>query len=41
MHRSLGEMYVADPRFTATYDKVKVGLAQFICDATRIADERG
>ena len=29
IHRGLGEMYVADPRFTANIDKVKPGLAAY------------
>jgi DNA-binding transcriptional MerR regulator len=33
MHANLGRMYVADPRFTATYEKVHVGMAQYVCDA--------
>ena len=33
MHVKLGEMYVADPRFTATYDAVAPGLAQWFHDA--------
>ena len=33
IHRGLGEMYVADPRFTAVYDGVSPGLAQFLRDA--------
>jgi DNA-binding transcriptional MerR regulator len=33
MHRGLGDMYVADPRFTATYDEVAPGLAVFVRDA--------
>ncbi|ARE75356.1 MerR family transcriptional regulator [Streptomyces sp. NPDC059558] len=33
MHTSLGEMYVADERFTATYDAVRPGLAVFLRDA--------
>jgi DNA-binding transcriptional MerR regulator len=33
MYRNLGAMYVNDPRFTATYDKVKPGLAVFLRDA--------
>jgi DNA-binding transcriptional MerR regulator len=34
MHRGLGEMYVADPRFTATLDKQGgAGFAQFFRDA--------
>lgn len=32
-HRNLGEMYVADPRFAATYDDVEPGLAQYVRDA--------
>jgi hypothetical protein len=32
----LGEMYVADPRFTANYDKFAPGLAVFMRDAMRI-----
>ena len=33
MYRGLGQMYVDDPRFTATYDKVRPGLAVFMRDA--------
>lgn len=34
MHRGLGEMYVADPRFTATLDKAGgAGFARFLRDA--------
>jgi hypothetical protein len=33
MHRALGEMYVADPRFTVTYEKVEPGLAAYVRDA--------
>jgi DNA-binding transcriptional MerR regulator len=33
MHRGLGEMYVADPRFAATYESIAPGLAQFVRDA--------
>jgi DNA-binding transcriptional MerR regulator len=33
IHRGLGEMYVADPRFTATYDAVSSGLAPWLRDA--------
>lgn len=39
MFRGLGDMYVADPRFTATYDKVKPGLAQFKQQAMRVFAE--
>lgn len=34
MHANLGQMYISDARFTETYDKVAVGLAQYVCDAT-------
>jgi MerR family transcriptional regulator, thiopeptide resistance regulator len=44
MHVGLGRMYVADPRFTATYEKIRPGMAQYMCDAiaanaARAADE--
>ncbi|MFI5907131.1 TipAS antibiotic-recognition domain-containing protein [Dactylosporangium sp. NPDC051541] len=35
MHQGLGEMYVADPRFTANYDTGHPGLAAYIRDAIR------
>jgi DNA-binding transcriptional MerR regulator len=35
-HRSLAEMYVDDPRFTAHYDKAQPGTAVFLRDAIRI-----
>jgi DNA-binding transcriptional MerR regulator len=35
MHVNLGEMYIADSRFTATYDKVRSGLARYMRDAIR------
>ena len=30
MHRNLAEMYVADPRFTATYEEAAPGLAAYV-----------
>jgi DNA-binding transcriptional MerR regulator len=33
MHKCLAEMYIADPRFTANYDNVEPGLAQYVHDA--------
>jgi MerR family transcriptional regulator, thiopeptide resistance regulator len=33
LHRGLAHMYVADPRFTQTYDVVAPGLAQYVHDA--------
>jgi len=34
--RTTAEMYVADPRFAATYERVQPGLATFLRDAIRI-----
>jgi DNA-binding transcriptional MerR regulator len=33
LHRALGEMYVADPRFAANYERVEPGLAEYVRDA--------
>jgi DNA-binding transcriptional MerR regulator len=33
MHKNLGAMYVADPRFAANIDKTAAGLAQYLSDA--------
>lgn len=41
MHANLGRMYVADPRFKATYDKIRPGMARFVCDATQANLARG
>ena len=35
IHVGLGEMYVADPRFSATYEKIAPGLATYLLDAIR------
>ena len=35
IHLGLAEMYVADPRFAATYEKVAPGLASYLRDAIR------
>ena len=35
-HRGLGEMYVADERFKANYDKLAPGCAEFLRDAINI-----
>jgi hypothetical protein len=29
-------MYVADPRFAATYERIRLGLAVFLRDAIRV-----
>ena len=33
MHAQLGRMYVADARFSTTYEKVRARMAQYVCDA--------
>lgn len=33
MHRGLAAMYIADPRFTATYEAVAPGMAHYVHDA--------
>jgi MerR family transcriptional regulator, thiopeptide resistance regulator len=38
IHCGLGDMYVQDPRFTATYDAVEPGLARYVRDAIHAAD---
>ncbi|MCA1825285.1 MAG: MerR family transcriptional regulator [Frankia sp.] len=40
MHRGLGDMYVADPRFAAHYDEQAPGLAQFVRDAIHANADR-
>jgi DNA-binding transcriptional MerR regulator len=34
-HAALAEMYVADPRFKATFEKYRAGLAEFVAEAIR------
>jgi DNA-binding transcriptional MerR regulator len=40
MHRGLGDMYLADPRFTAHYDDRAAGLAQYVHDAIHANADR-
>ncbi|HSV67328.1 MAG TPA: MerR family transcriptional regulator [Mycobacteriales bacterium] len=40
MHRGLADMYLADPRFTAYYEKVAPGLAQWLHDAIHANADR-
>lgn len=40
MQRSLGDMYLADPRFTRTYESVRPGLAQYVRDAIHANADR-
>ena len=40
MHRGLADMYLADPRFTTTYDDREPGLAQFVHDAIHANADR-
>jgi MerR family transcriptional regulator, thiopeptide resistance regulator len=42
LQRNLGDMYVADPRFSTTYDDLEPGLARFVRDAIHAnADRHG
>jgi DNA-binding transcriptional MerR regulator len=40
MHRGLAEMYVADPRFTAHYERTAPGLARYVSQAVRANADR-
>jgi hypothetical protein len=40
MHRGLGDMYVADPRFQRNYDDRQPGLAQYVRDAIHANADR-
>ena len=35
VHQGLAQMYVADPRFTATYDAIEPGLATYVSEAVQ------
>src|SRR4051794_25576722 len=39
-HRGLADMYVADPRFTATYEDIEPGLAAYVHDAIHANADR-
>ena len=39
-HRALGDMYVQDPRFRATYEDLRPGLAQYLRDAIHANADR-
>ncbi|MEO6143414.1 MAG: MerR family transcriptional regulator [Dermatophilaceae bacterium] len=39
-HRGLGDMYIADPRFTKTYEDIKAGMAQYVRDAIHANADR-
>ena len=39
-HRGLGDMYVADPRFTKTYEDIAPGLAAYVKDAIHANADR-
>lgn len=41
MHRNLGDMYLADPRFTKHYEDVAPGLAQYVRDAIHAGGRAG
>ena len=39
-HRNLADMYISDPRFTATYDEIRLGMAHYVRDAIYANAER-
>ena len=39
-HRGLGDMYLADPRFTKTYEEIRPGMAQYVRDAIHANADR-
>jgi DNA-binding transcriptional MerR regulator len=39
-HRGLGDMYLADPRFTKTYEDIRPGMAQYVRDAIHANADR-
>ena len=40
MHRGLADMYTSDPRFTATYDEIRPGMAQYVREAIHANADR-
>jgi MerR family transcriptional regulator, multidrug-efflux activator len=40
IYRGLGDLYVSDPRFTAFYERIKPGMAEFMRDAINIYCDR-
>ena len=40
MHRNLADMYVSDPRFTATYDEIRPGMSHYVRDAIHASADR-
>lgn len=40
LHRGLGDMYVADPRFTRTYEDIRPGMAPYVRDAIHANADR-
>jgi DNA-binding transcriptional MerR regulator len=40
MHRSLADLYVSDPRFTATYDEIRPGMAHYVREAIHANADR-
>ena len=41
MHRGLADLYLADPRFTKTYEDIRVGMAQYVNDAIHANADQG
>jgi hypothetical protein len=41
MHEQLGRMYAEDARFTATYERIRPGMAGYMREATAANARRG
>lgn len=39
-HRNLADLYVSDPRYTATYDEIRPGMAHYVRDAIHANADR-
>lgn len=40
MHRNLADLYVSDPRYTATYDEIRPGMSHYVRDAIHANADR-
>lgn len=40
MHRNLADLYVSDPRYTATYDEIRPGMAHYVREAIHANADR-
>jgi hypothetical protein len=40
MHRGIGDLYISDERYTAPYDEIHLGFAQYVRDAIHANADR-